>query len=83
MKADPVPSVLYIGTSGWSYGHWKEVFYPATLKSAAYLEFYLTKFNCVELNSGFYHLSRKKTVEGWIAFTPVCGKNPKLARYRA
>ena len=61
---------LHIGTSGWSYKHWLGIFYPEKLKAAAYLEFYTTKFSCVELNSSFYHLPLKKTVEGWIDRTP-------------
>lgn len=82
MEADPVPSGLYIGTSGWSYGHWREVFYPADLKTARYLEFYLTKFNCVELNSSFYHLPKEKTVEGWMRRTPGTFRFcPKISRF--
>ncbi len=61
---------LYIGTSGWSYKHWSGVFYPEEIRPAEYLEYYLTKFNCVELNSSFYHLPRESTVKGWVARTP-------------
>ena len=38
---------LYIGTSGWSYRHWSEIFYPKDMKPDKYLEYYITKFTCV------------------------------------
>jgi uncharacterized protein YecE (DUF72 family) len=57
---------LYIGTSGWSYKHWHGIFYPENLKPDKYLEFYTTRFGCVELNSCFYHLPLEKTVAGWM-----------------
>lgn len=73
---------LYIGTSGWSYKHWHGIFYPEDLKPGKYLEYYTTRFTCVELNSCFYHLPQKKTVDSWINRTPgsfiFC---PKLSRY--
>lgn len=72
---------LHIGTSGWSYSHWSGIFYPDDLKSARYLEFYITRFDCVELNSSFYHLPLKSTVSGWMCRTPdsfmFC---PKISR---
>jgi uncharacterized protein YecE (DUF72 family) len=61
---------LHIGTSGWSYSHWSEIFYPKELKPDKYLEYYITKFTCVELNSCFYHLPLKTTVTGWMNRTP-------------
>ncbi len=75
-------SVVYIGTSGWSYRHWLGVFYPEDLKSEKYLEFYTSHFTCVELNSCFYHLPLKATVKGWVNRTPDNFKFcPKLSRY--
>jgi uncharacterized protein YecE (DUF72 family) len=62
-------SNLHIGTSGWSYKHWSGAFYPVDLKPDKYLEYYITKFSCVELNSSFYHLPLKITVSGWMART--------------
>jgi uncharacterized protein YecE (DUF72 family) len=62
---------LYIGTSGWSYKHWSDIFYPKEIKPDKYLEYYLTKFSCVELNASFYHLPLKNTVSGWMIRTPA------------
>ncbi len=80
------PEGLYIGTSGWSYKHWSEVFYPKDIKPDKYLEFYITKFSCVELNSSFYHLPLKTTVSGWIRRTPgtfmFCPKMSRLITHQ-
>ncbi len=71
-----------IGTSGWSYRHWQNIFYPDTIKPEKYLEFYTMHFSCVELNSCFYHLPRISTVEGWLKRTPdIFFFCPKLSRY--
>jgi uncharacterized protein YecE (DUF72 family) len=61
---------LHIGTSGWSYKHWQEVLYPKEIRPEKYLEFYATRFACVELNSSFYSLPRENTVSGWMRRTP-------------
>ena len=61
---------IFIGTSGWSYRHWSEIFYPKDMKPDKYLEYYITRFSCVELNSCFYHLPLKSTVSGWMNRTP-------------
>lgn len=77
-----IPGKLHIGTSGWSYSHWSGIFYPKDIKPERYLEYYSTKFACVELNSCFYHLPLKTTVTGWTKRTEetfmFC---PKLSRF--
>lgn len=76
---DKHPS-LHIGTSGWSY-RWQEILYPPELKSADYLGFYATHFNCTEINSSFYHYTMAKTIEKWLAATPPHFRfAPKLHR---
>ncbi|MBN2274312.1 MAG: DUF72 domain-containing protein [Bacteroidales bacterium] len=76
------PSVFFIGTSGWSYHHWQDIFYPKDIKPNRYLEYYITKFDCVELNSSFYHLPQKTTITGWVNRTPETFRFcPKLSRY--
>lgn len=73
---------VYIGTSGWSYTHWVGLFYPDHLKPVEFLSYYLHRFSCVELNSSFYHLPRKTTIEGWVSRTPDSFRFcPKLSRY--
>ncbi len=56
---------LHIGTSGWSYKHWKGFFYPEKMASGKYLEFYMSQFDCTELNASFYRLPNQKTIESW------------------
>jgi uncharacterized protein YecE (DUF72 family) len=73
---------LYIGTSGWSYKHWSGIFYPEDTKPDRYLEYYITKFSCVELNASFYHLPLKTTVSGWMTRTYETFRFcPKLSRF--
>lgn len=59
-----------IGTSGFSYLHWKGVFYPEKLPQRSWLEFYATRFRAVEINSSFYHLPRESVLEAWYRRTP-------------
>jgi uncharacterized protein YecE (DUF72 family) len=73
---------LYIGTSGWSYKHWSGIFYPSDVKPAQYLEYYITQFDCAELNSSFYHLPVPSTISGWMKRTPESFRFcPKLSRF--
>jgi uncharacterized protein YecE (DUF72 family) len=62
---------LRIGTSGWSYHHWLDgVFYPGDLERGGELAFYATVFDCVEINSSFYHTPRESTLRSWANKTP-------------
>lgn len=63
------PQVL-IGTSGWSYVHWKENFYPEGLKPKNWLHFYGDVFSTVEINNTFYHLPLLSSVRNWHAQVP-------------
>jgi uncharacterized protein YecE (DUF72 family) len=56
---------LFLGTSGYSYKHWKEIFYPSNLPQSRWLEFYCQHFDTVELNVTFYRLPNQQTFEGW------------------
>ena len=73
---------FHIGTSGWSYKDWIEVFYPKNLKSADWLTHYAKTFDCTEINGGFYRLPQKQTVINWVNNVPkrflFC---PKISRY--
>jgi uncharacterized protein YecE (DUF72 family) len=59
-----------IGTSGWSYRHWREVFYPAGLAQRRWLEHYTAEFDTVELNATFYRLPVEQTFNGWQKRSP-------------
>ena len=60
----------FIGTSGWSYQHWRERFYPAGVPQRLWLEHYASEFPTVELNSTFYHDPKPETYDGWRERTP-------------
>ena len=60
----------YIGTSGWVYAHWREVFYPPKLAQSRWLEFYTRHFSTVELNSSFYRLPTEKAFSKWRDTSP-------------
>lgn len=62
---------LFLGTSGFSYHHWKGRFYPSSLPSRDYLRFYAGHFNSVELNVTFYRQPREKTVREWFKSVPA------------
>lgn len=59
-----------VGTSGYSYPHWKEVFYPSGLSSSKWLGYYAEHFSIVELNVTFYRLLPQKTFINWYKKTP-------------
>jgi len=60
----------YIGTSGFSYGHWSGTFYPDNLPQDELLGFYARHFDTVELNTTFYRLPFKNMVSGWYRRSP-------------
>ncbi len=62
--------VYHLGTSGWSYPHWRLRFYPAGLASRKWLEFYSRSFSTVEVNMTFYRWPRRETLEAWLDQTP-------------
>jgi len=61
---------IYIGTSGWNYNHWGEIFYPKDCPKSKWLEFYANQFGTVELNASFYRLPKPQTFENWRKRTP-------------
>ncbi|HVK96762.1 MAG TPA: DUF72 domain-containing protein [Flavisolibacter sp.] len=77
-----VKGTIHIGTSGWSYKHWKDIFYPPKLKTTEWLTFYAQHFSISEINTCFYHLPKPASVIGWIEKVPAHFKFcPKMSRY--
>jgi len=62
---------IHVGTSGWNYPHWKEVFYPRELKSKDWLSFYSQRFDTLELNVTFYRGVKAETFEKWRTTVPA------------
>jgi uncharacterized protein YecE (DUF72 family) len=59
-----------VGTSGWSYQHWRGTFYPPDVKPADFLRFYAGRFATVEINNSFYRLPPETNVERWRDVAP-------------
>jgi uncharacterized protein YecE (DUF72 family) len=62
--------VLYVGTSGWQYAHWKRVFYPEKLPQRMWLPYFAERFRTVEINNTFYNLPDKPVFEHWRETSP-------------
>ncbi len=61
---------LFIGTSGWVYLHWEDIFYPEDLPSKDKLKYFSQHFKTAEINYSFYHLPRLTTYQNWYNQTP-------------
>lgn len=46
---------MHIGTTGWSYKHWRDLFYPHRLASTKWLGYYAGCFQITGINTSFYH----------------------------
>jgi uncharacterized protein YecE (DUF72 family) len=62
---------VLVGTSGFSYPHWKGVLYPPDLPARLWLEHYAGEFQTLELNATFYRLPRPEAVDRWRLETPA------------
>ena len=63
-------SQLYIGTSGWSYTHWRDCFYQ-NFPRKDWLKFYAERFSALEVNASFYRLQSSETFTRWFEQTPA------------
>jgi len=61
---------IRIGTSGWHYNHWKELFYPAGLPKSKWFEYYAQHFDTVEINNTFYQLPKVVSLKRWYEQAP-------------
>ncbi len=57
--------MIHIGTSGWSYQHWRGVFYPPELPTNQWRDFYTRHFQTAELNSSYYHWPSDARFTAW------------------
>src|SRR4030088_2888056 len=62
--------MVYVGTSGWQYRHWREVLYPAKLPQRRWLEYFSSRFQTVEVNNTFYNLPDGAVFDEWKRETP-------------
>jgi len=61
---------VFIGTAGFSYRDWQGNFYPQFCPPADFLRCYATAFATVELDSTFYRIPTRQTLEKWGRMTP-------------
>jgi len=54
-----------IGTCGWTYSDWEEIFYPEDWHKSRWLEYYATQFRTVEINATFYRIFKDQTYQKW------------------
>ena len=67
---EPPEEGLYLGTSGWSYSDWEGTLYPAALPSGSRLAEYVKRYATVEIDSTFYGIPRRSTVQNWREVVP-------------
>ena len=61
---------VYLGTSGWSHRDWAGKLYPHDMPPAEYLTAYARHFSVVEIESTYYDLPARQTVEAWSRRSP-------------
>jgi len=61
---------IRVGTSGWVYPHWREIFYPAALSQNNWFSYYADRFDTVEINNTFYRLPGTTAFAKWRAQAP-------------
>lgn len=59
--------MIWVGTSGWVYPHWRGRFYPPALPASDWLALYARAFATVEINRTFYRLPRADVFRAWAA----------------
>lgn len=74
-------SHFYLGCAVWAYKGWVGDFYPRGSRSTELLQLYSDRMATVEVNSTFYVIPDRQTVERWAKETPTsfrfCPKFPK------
>jgi uncharacterized protein YecE (DUF72 family) len=72
---------IYSGCTGWSVKEWLGTYYPKGTKSQDFLQAYAHQFNTIELNSTYYRIPDKKTVNRWVEQTATGFKfAPKIPK---
>lgn len=64
-KPKKLPRLIRLGTSSFSETDWVGPFYPHGTKPKDFLAYYATRYNTVEVDSTYYAIPSRRTVEGW------------------
>jgi uncharacterized protein YecE (DUF72 family) len=82
----PDQPLFFVGTSGWTYEHWKGCFYPADLPKRRWFDYYRREFQAVEINATFYRSFTDQTFNNWRQRAPqgfaYVLKAPQLITHR-
>ncbi len=70
ISPDEKSTAFFIGTSGWSYDHWRGCFYPPGLAKSRWFDYYAGRYNAVEINATFYGAFKDQTYLNWKAHAP-------------
>ena len=62
---------ILVGTSGFAYGEWRGIFYPAELPSKRFLSYYAGHFRTTEINNTFYRMPTPQLTQAWYAEVPA------------
>lgn len=71
MKSHEKTRRCYIGTSGWVYDHWRDIFYPPDLPQSRWYAHYARYFDTVEINYSFYRLPSEGAFDHWREQAPA------------
>ncbi len=81
-----VHPIYFVGTSGWTYEHWKGRFYPEGLPQKRWFDYYASLFSAVEVNATFYRTFKDQTYHNWRQRAPhgfgYVLKAPRLITHR-
>lgn len=59
-----------IGTSGWSYPHWRGRFYPSACPTPQHLAWYARRLPTIEVNCTYYRVPSRASFVRWREATP-------------
>lgn len=62
--------MIFVGTSGWQYDHWRGLVYEVDDPKRIWLERHAERFAVVEVNNSFYRLPSEATFARWRVETP-------------
>jgi uncharacterized protein YecE (DUF72 family) len=78
--------IFLVGTSGWTYDHWRGRFYPQDWPQKRWFDYYAGKFSAVEVNATFYRTFKDQTYQNWRERAPqgfgYVLKTPQLITHR-
>jgi uncharacterized protein YecE (DUF72 family) len=61
---------IRVGTSGWVYKHWRDIFYEPGLPQSRWFARYAEDFDTVEINGSFYRLPSEAAFSRWAVAAP-------------